>query len=124
MTLRSPVGAARGLGSARAGTQHWWLQRVTAVALIPLSVWLGGALVAMTGADHAHFSAWVARPLNAVGLTLAIGTALYHFKIGADVVIDDYVHSEGLKIASRMANLFGAAVIAAVSAFAVLKLAL
>ncbi len=124
MTARSPLGNARGLGSARTGVQHWWLQRVTALALVPLCLWLGVSLIGLTGADHAQFSAWVASPLHAIGLLLTLGTAFYHFKVGVDEVIEDYVHAEVLKLAARLGNSFGVTVVAAASAFAVLKLAL
>jgi succinate dehydrogenase / fumarate reductase membrane anchor subunit len=124
MTLRSPLGRARGMGSARKGADLWWLQRVTAVALIPLSLWLMASLVSLTGADHARFSEWVASPINAVALLLAISTSFYHFKVGMDVVIEDYVHSEGIKIASLLFTTFATVLVGAVCAFAVLKLAL
>ena len=112
------------MGSARKGAELWWLQRVSAVALIPLSLWLMASLVALTGADHARFSAWVASPINAVALLLAIGATFYHFKVGLDVVIEDYVHSEGIKVASLLFSTFAAVLVGAISAFAVLKLAL
>ncbi len=124
MTARSPLGSARGLGSARTGVQQWWLQRVTALALVPLCLWLGVSLIGLTGADHARFSAWVAQPLHAIALLLTLGTAFYHFKIGVDEVIEDYVHAEAAKLGARIANTFGVTIVAAASAFAVLKLAL
>lgn len=124
MTLRSPLGKARGMGSARKGADLWWLQRVTAVALIPLLLWLMASLVALTGADHARVSEWVASPINAVALLLAIATSFYHFKVGMDVVIEDYVHSEGLKVATLLFSTFATVLVGSVCAFAVLKLAL
>ena len=124
MTARSAIRKARGLGSARTGVQQWWLQRVTALALVPLCLWLGVSLIGLTGADHAQFSAWVAPPLHAIGLLLTLGTAFYHFKIGVDEVIEDYVHAEAWKLSARLGNLFGVVLVAAATAFAVLKLAL
>ncbi len=124
MTLRSPLGRAKGMGSARRGADLWWLQRVTAVALIPLSIWLMASLVALTGADHQRFAEWVASPINAVVLLLAIATSFYHFKVGMDVVIEDYVRSEGLKIASLLFTTFATVLVGSVCVFAVLKLAL
>jgi succinate dehydrogenase / fumarate reductase membrane anchor subunit len=124
VTARSPLGSARGLGSARTGVQQWWLQRVTALALVPLCLWLGVSLIALVGADHAQFSAWVAAPVHAIGLLLTLGTAFYHFKIGIDEVIEDYVHAEAWKLTARLGNSFGVTIVAAASAFAVLKLAL
>ena len=93
MTLQSPLGRAKGLGSARTGVQHWWLQRVSAVALVPLSLWLGASLLSLTGADYLTFTSWVMQPMNAILLVLAIGASCYHFKVGLDVVIEDYVHA-------------------------------
>jgi succinate dehydrogenase / fumarate reductase membrane anchor subunit len=124
VTARSPLGSARGLGSARTGVQQWWLQRVTALALVPLCLWLGVSLIALVGADHARFSAWVADPAHAIGLLLTLGTAFYHFKIGVDEVIEDYVHAEAWKLAARLSNTFGVTIAAAASGFAILKLAL
>ena len=124
MRLRSPLGRAKGMGSARRGADLWWLQRVTAVALIPLSIWLMASLVALTGADHQRFAEWVASPINAVALLLAIATSFYHFKVGMDVVIEDYVRSEGLKIASLLFTTFATVLVGSVCVFAVLKLAL
>ncbi len=122
--LRSPVARARGLGSAHTGVSEWWRQRLTAVALVPLCLWFGASLISLTGADHAHFAAWMAEPLHAVGLLLVIGAASYHLKVGLDVVIEDYVHTEWAKVTLLVVNGFGAVTMAAVSAFAVLKLAL
>lgn len=111
-------------GPAGAGAQHWWLQRVSAVALVPLWLWLGAALLSLTGADYLTFTSWVMQPVNAIGLLLALGTSFYHFKTGLDVVIADYVHTRWLKVALLAANLCGVVATAAASAFAVLKLAL
>ena len=122
--LRSPLGRARGLGSAHQGSQHWWLQRVTGVALVPLTLWLAVSVASLTGADHAQFSAWVAEPVHAIAMLLVVATGFYHLKIGMDVVIEDYVHTEGLKIASLMLSTFAIVVIGAAAAFSVLKLAL
>lgn len=124
MTLRSPLRQARGMGSAREGAHLWWLQRVTALALIPLSIWLMASLVSLTGADHARFIEWVASPFNAVVLLLAISTSFYHFKIGMSVVIEDYVHAEGAKVASLLFTTFATVLVGAICAFSVLKLAL
>ena len=124
MSLRSPLASARGLGAAHTGAAEWWAQRLTVVALLPLSIWFGVSMVSLTGATHAQFVEWTAAPLHAVGLLLVIGAASYHFKLGLDVVIDDYVHSGATKLLLLVANGFGTVVTAAVSAFAVLKLAL
>jgi succinate dehydrogenase / fumarate reductase membrane anchor subunit len=124
MTLQSPLGRARGLGSARAGVQHWWLQRVSAVALVPLSLWLGASLLSLTGADYLTFTSWVMQPTNAILLLLAIGASSYHFKVGIDVVIEDYVHAGWIKMTARAFNLCFVLTTSAAAAFAVLKLAI
>lgn len=97
--LRSPLGRVRGLGSAKDGTDHWWAQRLTALALIPLTVWFVGALVSLIGADYAAVAAWIASPVVAGLLILLIVATFYHSALGLQVVIEDYVHGEGAKIA-------------------------
>ena len=88
--FRSPLSRARGLGSAKEGVHHWWLQRVTAIALIPLVVWFAISLVMLTGADFAVVRAWIGSPLVMVLLTLTIGVGLYHGQLGLQVVWEDY----------------------------------
>ena len=103
MSLRSPLGRVRGLGSAKTGTEHWWAQRLTALALVPLCLWFVASLAAMTGADHATMKAWVDSPLVAGLLILLIVATFYHGYLGLQVVIEDYVHSEPIKLASLLA---------------------
>lgn len=121
--MRTALGRVRGLGSAKDGTHHWWLQRVTAVALIPLTVWIVASFVALVGADYETVRAWLALPLVAVLFVLFIATALYHLKLGLQVVIEDYVHGEGLKAASQMAVSFACVLVGAAAIFAILKIA-
>ena len=87
---RTPLSRARGLGSAKEGVHHWWLQRVTAIALIPLVVWFAISLVMLTGADFAVVRAWIGSPLVMVLLTLTIVVGLYHGQLGLQVVWEDY----------------------------------
>ena len=94
------------------------------MALIPLTLWLAVSIVSLTGAGHDAFAAWVARPFHAVALLLMIATGFYHLKVGMDVVIEDYVHTAGLKVAALVLSTFAIVVIGAAAAFAVLKLAL
>ena len=124
MTVRSPLGRARGLGSARLGAQAWWLQRITAVALVPLTLWLAVSIARLTGASHSDFTIWVAAPWNAVLMLVAIATTFYHLKVGLDVVIEDYVHTPWIRISLMVATWFAAVLVGATSAFAVLKIAL
>ncbi len=88
--FRTPLSRARGLGSAKDGLHHWWMQRVTAIALIPLVVWFAISLVMLTGADFAVVRAWIGSPLVMVLLTLTIGVGLYHGQLGLQVVWEDY----------------------------------
>lgn len=100
MSLRSPMGRARGLGSAKEGTGHWWHQRISAVALLGLTVWFVVSLIVLTGADWATAQDWLSNKVNAGLMLLTILFTFYHLKLGLQVVIEDYVHGEGLKIAS------------------------
>lgn len=107
MAFRTPLARARGLGSAKTGFHHWWLQRVTAVALIPLTVWFGFGIAALPGADYADVVAWIGAPLNTVLLFSLIIATCYHAALGLQVVVEDYVHAEWVKIATIMTvNLF------------------
>jgi succinate dehydrogenase / fumarate reductase, membrane anchor subunit len=97
--LRTPLSRARGLGSARQGVHHWWAQRITAVALIPLVAWFAISLIMMSGADYFVVRAWIGSPVVMVLLTLTIVIGLHHGQLGMQEVVEDYVHSEGLKLA-------------------------
>ena len=117
--LRTPLSRARGLGSAKEGVHHWWAQRITAVALIPLVVWFAISLIMMSGADYAVVRAWIGSPVVMVLLTLTIVIGLHHGQLGMQVVIEDYVHSDGLKLAlivlmRFIAVFFGLAAIVAI----------
>ncbi len=122
--MRSPLGRAIGLGSAKEGVAHWWAQRVTAIALVPLAVWFVIAIVELAGADRALFVDWVHHPLPAVLLVLLLIATFYHSALGLQVVIEDYVENEtlrfGLLIVMRLASI----VLAVLGIFAVLKLSL
>jgi len=97
--LRTPLSRARGLGSAKQGVHHWWAQRITAVALIPLVVWFAISLIMMSGADYFVVRAWIGSPVVMVLLTLTIVIGLHHGQLGMQEVVEDYVHNEGLKLA-------------------------
>ncbi len=123
MSLRTPLGRVRGLGSAKSGTHHFWMQRVTAVALIPLTLWFIYAVMSLLGADHATVSAWMQSPVNAVLMVLLIVATFHHMQLGLQVVIEDYIHGEGIKIASLMIMKGGSLVLGIAATFAVLKVA-
>ncbi len=124
MTLRTPISKVRGQGSARSGTHHFWMQRVTAVALIPLGMWFLCALMFHMGNDRADVLAWLSQPLVSILFLLLITSGLYHLKLGLQVVIEDYIHGEGMKLVSQLAVTLGCAAVGIASVFAVLKIAL
>ncbi len=123
MSLRSPMGRVLGLGSAKEGVSHWWSQRVTAVALVLLTLWFVSALLRLGDFSHAAVVAWIALPLNAVLLSLLIGTALYHSQLGVQVVVEDYVVNHGLKVVTLLLINFLHVALAALGIFAVLRIA-
>ncbi len=100
MNLRTPLHRVRGLGSAKEGTRHWWAQRLTAIALIPLTVWFIYSLVVMTAMEYATVTAWMQSPIVSSLLILFIFSLFYHAQLGMQVVIEDYVDSEVLKFSS------------------------
>lgn len=104
--LRSPLNRARGLGSAKSGVHHFWMQRLTAVALIPLVIWFAVSLVMLSGADYGMARSWLSSPFVMVLLILTICVGLYHGQLGMQVVIEDYVHHEGVKLALIVATKF------------------
>ena len=121
--LRSPLSRARGLGSAKDGVHHWIWQRLTAVALIPLTLWFVCSLVLMTGSDHAAVAAWIARPHVAVLLAVLVATLLHHSQLGLQVVIEDYVHTRWVNLSMLLLVKFAHVLLAAAGIFAVLKIA-
>lgn len=124
MSLRSPLGKVRGLGSAKNGTHHWWMQKVTAVALIPLTIWFVASVVQMTQADYEVVISWMNSPIVAVLMLLFVITGIYHLKLGLQVVIEDYIHSEGSKMFLQMLVTFGCVAVAITAVFSILKIAL
>ena len=100
MSLRSPLARVRGLGAAGEGTGHWWAQRVTALALVPLTVWFVIAVAGHAGASYEEMRAWLGSPFSAGMMILLIAATFYHAALGLQVVLEDYVHHEGAKIAS------------------------
>lgn len=123
MSYRSPLGRARGYGSAKDGTHHFWVQRVSALALIPLTLWLVFSLAKLPG-DYAAVRWWLQAPSVAVAMVLFVVTALYHSLLGVQVVIEDYVAAEGSKLALLILSKFVHITAAVAGVFAVLKIAL
>lgn len=123
MSLRTPLGRVRGLGSAKEGTEHWWAQRVTAIALVPLSLWFVISLLSVVHADYASVVAWIGHPFNSAILILLLIAVFYHAILGLQVVIEDYVHGEGLKIISLLAMKFILLLLGAIAIVAVIRIA-
>jgi len=123
MSLRTPIGRVLGLGTAKEGAAHWWSQRVSAVALVLLGLWLVGALVALGDFSHASVIEFIGRPFNAVLLALLVGTAVYHSQLGVQVVLEDYVAHHATKIVSMLLLNFLHVALAALGIFAVLRIA-
>jgi succinate dehydrogenase / fumarate reductase membrane anchor subunit len=121
--LRSPLARARGLGSAKDGTAHFIASRVTAIALVPLTLWFAFAVIGVAGAGHEAAVAWAAAPINAILLILLVVTTLYHAALGCQVVIEDYVHHEMTKLAAILAVYLACTALGVAGVFAVLKIA-
>lgn len=124
MSIRTPLGRARGMGSAKTGTGHWWAQRVTALALIPLVIWFVISMIVVTGADHEAALAFIGSPINAVLLTLLIVAVFHHGQLGLQVVIEDYIHTRWLEVALILAVKGGAIFLGVASVYAVIAIAL
>lgn len=124
MKMETPLKRVRGLGAAKGGAHHWWLERLTAIATLVLLVWLAVSLVRLPGLDQATLRQWLAAPLAAVPMLLLIVAVFWHLKMGLQVIVEDYVHSDGPKLfwitLINFLSLFGAGL----AIFAVLKIAL
>lgn len=123
MSILTPLKKARGLGSAKDGTHHWWLQRVTAIALIPLVLWVAFSVASMAGEDYNIVVGYFTSPLNTAMFALFLFTAAYHAILGLQVVIEDYVHCEALKIAALLGSKLVLTLLGTVSVLAVLRVA-
>jgi succinate dehydrogenase / fumarate reductase membrane anchor subunit len=117
---RSPLAAAAGLGSARYGSGAWWAQRVTAIALLPLSLWFAGEIIAHTGSDYGAFVDWIRTPLTSSLMILLLIGLFYHTALGLQVVLEDYVHS-GIKFAAIIGIRVTCLVLAVVGVLSVLR---
>ncbi|MBN8543493.1 MAG: succinate dehydrogenase, hydrophobic membrane anchor protein [Alphaproteobacteria bacterium] len=121
--LTSSIARARGLGSAKDGVHHWWMQRLTAVLLVPLSIWFMVSLVGeLAGANRVEVAAWLESPLVAVALAGMLVSGFWHAKLGIQVVIEDYIHHEWIKFGALFTNSFAFWAMGILSLFAVIKL--
>jgi succinate dehydrogenase / fumarate reductase, membrane anchor subunit len=122
--LQSPLGRVRGLGSAKGGTHHWWMQRVTSIALLPLTIWFVFSAVGLAGLGYAETRAWIGAPVNAVLLLSLIGLTFHHMASGLQVVIEDYTRGEFARMAMVLAIKAASLLMALAAGLAVLRIAL
>ena len=122
MNLQTPLGRARGLGSAKSGTKHWWAQRVTAIALIPLTIWFVVAMISATGNDYNNAQQFIGNPINAKHFILLIVATFHHAQLGLQVVIEDYVHNKPMEIGLLIITKGTVIVLGLSSVFAVLSI--
>lgn len=120
--MRTPLGKVRGLGSAKEGTSHFWLQRMSAVALVPLVVFFIGLVISLQGASYTEVKAVLAHPFIALVMALFVLTGVYHMRLGMQVIIEDYIHGEGMKVLLVMLNTFFTVVVGVACIYAILKL--
>lgn len=124
MLKKTPLGQVLGLGSAKAGTEHWWHQRVTAIAGFPLVVFLIAYLLMHRGASRAEIVASMHNPFVAILMALTIANLVWHMRLGLQVVIEDYVHTDHTKYALLLINTFFAVVMVVAALFAILKMSI
>ena len=122
MSLRTPLSRVLGLGSAKEGTDHWWAQRVSGVALVLLGLWFSISLARLEGLAFGNVFQFIAQPANGVLLTLLCITVAYHSYLGIQVVIEDYVHGPALKVASLVLSRFAHVLVAVASVYSILRI--
>ena len=123
MSLRTPLSQAKGLGSAKEGAHHWWAQRLTSVALVPLTLWLVFTLASWGEVSYVEVIEWMQSPLVAVGLALLVIVLFYHAQLGLQVIVEDYVHG-WLKIVSLVVLNFACIALAFIGLFSIIKVSL
>jgi len=124
MSLRSPLGRVLGAGSAKAGTAQWWAQRVSAVALIPLTLWFFWSLLLLPTLDYATVHTWLSVPLSAFLTVLLVAVTAYHSYLGTNVVVEDYVHAHAAKLFLVLLLRFLYVLCGGAGIFAILRIAL
>ncbi len=122
--MRSPLGRAVGLGSAKEGVEHWWRQRLTAIALVPLGLWFVVSLLTHIGGGYEQAVNWLGQPIPAILMIVLIVVTFYHAALGVQVVVEDYVHQEWTKLGALVAVRFACVLLAVAGIFAVLRVAL
>ena len=122
MDMNTPLSKVIGLGSAKEGTSHFWRQRLTAVANVPLIVFFVTLVISLQGADYQTVRDTLANPFISILMLLIIVSGVYHMKLGMQVIIEDYVHGEFLKVVTLIGNTFFCSVIGLAATFAILKI--
>jgi len=121
MGLQHPLGRVRGLGSAKAGSHHWWSQRVTAIALVPLTLWFVYSALTLAGSDYASGVKWLAQPTNGIFMVLLVIATFHHLQLGLQVVIEDYVHHEAVKLMALVVMKLSSIGFAVAATFSIIK---
>ena len=122
--MRSDLGRVRGLGTAKEGAHHWWMQRLTAIALIPLTLWFIISIASLNSASYAETVNWLSIPLVSIFMILLVSSTLYHALLGVQVVVEDYIHHEGVKFLLLISLKFIFLVLGVIAVFSLLKIAL
>jgi succinate dehydrogenase / fumarate reductase membrane anchor subunit len=120
--VRRPLARAQGPGSARSGFRHWWLQRVTALALTPLTVWFVLSFTALISADHRAYSQWIGSPLNATLMIALVVILFYHMALGLQVIAEDYLHVDRPKLIAIVSIQLGSSTLAIASIVAIVRM--
>jgi succinate dehydrogenase / fumarate reductase, membrane anchor subunit len=124
MSLRTPLGRVLGMGSAKEGTGHWWAQRVSAVALVPLTLWFLFSLLLLPDLDYATVKVWLSLPISGFLTVLLLAVSTYHSYLGTTVVVEDYVHSAGMKLLTLLTLRFLYVLVCGAGIFAILRVVL
>jgi succinate dehydrogenase / fumarate reductase membrane anchor subunit len=124
VSYRTPLGQARGLGSAKHGASHWVAERVSAIALVPLVIWMVYAVLQLAAGDYGFAVHWIQSPLNATLVVLTLAISFWHMHSGLRVVVEDYIHKTLTKSALLLLNLFVCGLAGALAIFSILKVAL
>ncbi|MGC6485460.1 MAG: succinate dehydrogenase, hydrophobic membrane anchor protein [Candidatus Puniceispirillales bacterium] len=122
-SMESPLGKARGLGSARSGVSHWWMQRITAMGMIPLVLYLVAGFVLHAGSDYDTARQWLTQPFNASATLLLFACGFFHANLGLQVIVEDYISKEKTRLLSLVAIKLVTAALATLSIFSVLSIA-
>lgn len=123
MNYRNPILRARGLGSSKDGLHHWWMQRLSALGLLPLVLWFVVSIISISGRSHAEVIAWMKSPHNSVLLSLFLIVTLYHSNLGLQKIFEDYVQARWLQLTSRIVAGFAAVLLGFAGVFSLLSLA-